>query len=181
MMEVKEFLSDDKRQEKLPDTLEKASRSSTKEESTDYLVIDGKLGNVDYRMAKCCNPIFGDDVFGFVTIREGIKIHRISCPNAARLIEAYPYRIQKVKWRENINKGSFQVTLRIMAYGDFATTNNIIATVNLFKASIRSFNVNEKRGEFEIMMQIYVPNNLELDKIIASLKKLGYVRQVTRL
>jgi len=181
MVEVKEFLSDDKRQEKLPDTLEKVSRSSTKEESSDYLVIDGKLGNVDYRMAKCCNPIFGDEVFGFVTIREGIKIHRISCPNAARLIESYPYRIQKVKWRENVGKGSFQVTLRIMAYGDFSTTNNIITTVNLFKASIRSFNVNEKRGEFEIMMQLYVPNNLELDKIIASLKKLGYVRQVTRL
>jgi len=68
-----------------------------------------------------------------------------------------------------------------MSYGDFATTNNIITTVNLFKASIRSFNVNEKRGEFEIMMQLYVPSNLELDKIIASLKKLGYVRQVTRL
>jgi guanosine-3',5'-bis(diphosphate) 3'-pyrophosphohydrolase len=181
MVEVKEFLSEDKRQEKLPDTFEKVSRSSTKEESSDYLVIDGKLGNVDYRMAKCCNPIFGDEVFGFVTIREGIKIHRISCPNAARLIESYPYRIQKVKWRENVGKGSFQVTLRIMSYGDFATTNNIITTVNLFKASIRSFNVNEKRGEFEIMMQLYVPSNLELDKIIASLKKLGYVRQVTRL
>jgi len=181
MVEVKEFLSEDKRQEKLPDTFEKVSRSSTKEESSDYLVIDGKLGNVDYRMAKCCNPIFGDEVFGFVTIREGIKIHRISCPNAARLIESYPYRIQKVKWRDNVGKGSFQVTLRIMSYGDFATTNNIITTVNLFKASIRSFNVNEKRGEFEIMMQLYVPSNLELDKIIASLKKLGYVRQVTRL
>jgi (p)ppGpp synthase/HD superfamily hydrolase len=152
MVEVKEFLSEDKRQEKLPDTFEKVSRSSTKEESSDYLVIDGKLGNVDYRMAKCCNPIFGDEVFGFVTIREGIKIHRISCPNAARLIESYPYRIQKVKWRDNVGKGSFQVTLRIMSYGDFATTNNIITTVNLFKASIRSFNVNEKRGEFEIMM-----------------------------
>jgi len=181
MMEVKEYLSEDKKQEKLPDTLEKVSRGTTKEDSSDYLIIDGKLGNVDYRMAKCCNPIFGDEVFGFVTIREGIKIHRISCPNAARLIEAYPYRIQKVKWRENISKGSFQVTLRVMAYGDFATTNNVITTVNLFKASIRSFNVNEKRGEFEIMMQLYVPNNLELDKIIASLKKLGNVRQVTRL
>ncbi|NMB36771.1 MAG: bifunctional (p)ppGpp synthetase/guanosine-3',5'-bis(diphosphate) 3'-pyrophosphohydrolase [Bacteroidales bacterium] len=181
MIELKEYLSEDKKQEKAADTPEKVIKSTIKEDSSDYLIIDGKLGNVDYRMAKCCNPIFGDEVFGFVTIREGIKIHRISCPNAARLIEAYPYRIQKVKWRENLSKGSFQVTLRIIADGDFATTNKVITAVNLFKASIRSFNVNEKRGAFEITMQLYVPNNLELDKIMASLKKLGYVRQVTRL
>ncbi len=59
-------------------------------------------------MSKCCHPVFGDDVFGFVTRTEGIKIHRISCPNAARLISAYPYRIQKVKWADSPTGGSFQ-------------------------------------------------------------------------
>ena len=70
--------------------------------SDDILVIDAKnVRNLDYRMAKCCNPVFGDDVFGFVSIKDGIKIHRISCPNAARLMDRYPYRIQKVRWSDN--------------------------------------------------------------------------------
>ena len=58
------------------------------------------LKGLDYKMARCCNPVYGDDVFGFVTIRDGVRIHRMSCPNAARLIEKYPYRVQKVIWQE---------------------------------------------------------------------------------
>ncbi len=77
--------------------------------SDDILVIDAKnVKGLDYRMAKCCNPVFGDDVFGFVTRTEGIKIHRMSCPNAGRLIDMYPYRIQKVKWSETPSSGNFR-------------------------------------------------------------------------
>lgn len=64
------------------------------------LVFEGGLGKVSYKMAKCCNPVPGDDIFGFITIKEGLKIHRMSCPNAARLINDYPYRVQKVRWKK---------------------------------------------------------------------------------
>ena len=92
------------------------SKSNTaKDKADDYLTIDGKLSNVSYKMARCCNPIYGDEVFGFVSVKEGIKIHRMSCPNAARLIENYPYRIVKVRWKETATTSSFQTTVKIIA------------------------------------------------------------------
>lgn len=159
---------------------------SDKDESNskvDYIILDSKLNNIGYKMAKCCNPIFGDDVFGFVTINDGIKIHRISCPNAARLIETYPYRIQKVRWRETTGKGSFQVTVKIVADHDASPSSIIFSTINEFKASIRSFYVvdDSKKGAQIVTMTIHVASNLELDKITASLKKAKGIRQITRL
>ncbi|MBR2128085.1 MAG: bifunctional (p)ppGpp synthetase/guanosine-3',5'-bis(diphosphate) 3'-pyrophosphohydrolase, partial [Bacteroidales bacterium] len=96
---------------------ERKERSLIQEKGTDdIMVIDAKnVRGIDYRMAKCCNPVFGDDVFGFVTRTEGIKIHRMSCPNAGRLLDMYPYRIQKVKWSDNPSTGNFQTGLRVTA------------------------------------------------------------------
>ena len=112
--------------------------------SDDILVIDAKnVRGIDYRMAKCCNPVFGDDVFGFVTRTEGIKIHRMSCPNAARLMDMYPYRIQKVKWSASPSSGNFQTGLRIVAAMEPSVINEIMDIINSFRASLRSFNVVE--------------------------------------
>ena len=154
-----------------------------KAESTDYLVIGGnkQLKNVDYKMARCCNPVYGDEVFGFVTINDGIKIHRMSCPNASRLLTLYPHRVQKVRWKEDASTNSFQTTLKVIVESDPAV-NEVISTISQFKASIRAFYVKDTRGgEKEVTATIFVPGNLELDKITASLKKLRDVRQVTRL
>jgi len=168
--------------EYIPEPAAKGSeKSQGKEETSDYLVIGNGLGKVSYKLSKCCNPIFGDDVFGFVTIKEGLKIHRISCPNASRLISEFPYRIQKVRWADNAGRSSSQVSLKIVAGNELTVTNAVISTVNMFKASIRSFNVQEKGSEQEIHILTYVSSNEELDKILASLKKLKDVRQVTRL
>lgn len=186
ILEIKEYLSQDKNVEhdQVQEHEEvKADKGGTKFQFSDYIILDSKLNNVGYKMAKCCNPIYGDDVFGFVTIKEGIKIHRMSCPNAARLIESYPYRIQKVKWVDTQGKGSFQVSLKIICESDSSISNSVFSVVNEFKASIRSFNVSEnsKRDADVITMTIHVAGNLELDKITASLKKTKGVRQVTRL
>ena len=140
--------------------------------SDDILVIDAKnVRGIDYRMAKCCNPVFGDDVFGFVTRTEGIKIHRMSCPNASRLIDMYPYRIQKVKWSDNPSTGNFQTGLRVTAALEPSVINEIMDIVNSFRASIRMFNVseNDRQGTYEIMMKIAVPSNLELDKVTSQI------------
>ena len=182
VMKIKDYLTDESRNKPVVDSTPHQEKTQSRSQDSDYLVIDNKLSNVDYKMAKCCNPIFGDEVFGFVTIKEGIKIHRISCPNASRLISNYPYRIQKVKWKESAGKASSQVSLKVIVDDDMAASNKVISTVNMFKTSIRSFNiVSRPKGEHEIDMVIFVPNNLELDKILASIRKIKEVKQVTRL
>lgn len=150
----------------------------------DILVINARdLKGLDYKMAQCCHPVFGDDVFGFVTRTEGIKIHRISCPNAARLIESYPYRIQKVKWADSPAGGTFQSSLKIIAAMESSVIGQITEVVSSFRASLRSFNVNEndRNGTYEISMKIHVPSNMELDKVISQLKTLRHVMRVNRV
>ena len=152
--------------------------------SDDILVIDAKnVKGIDYRMARCCNPVFGDDVFGFVTRTEGIKIHRMSCPNAARLIEMYPYRIQKVKWSETPSTSNFQTGLRISAALEPSVINEIMDIVNSFRASIRMFNVveNDRQGTYDITMKIAVPSSLELDKVTSQIRNLKNVVKISRM
>ena len=123
--------------------------------SDDILVLSAKnVKGLDYKMSKCCNPVFGDDVFGFVTRTEGIKIHRISCPNAARLIERFPYRIPVL--------------------------SDIMGVVGQFKVSMRSFNVKEnlRAGTYEITIRLLVPSSAELDKVLS---QVGALRQVIKI
>ncbi len=150
----------------------------------DYLVIDGKLSNVSYKMARCCNPIYGDEVFGFVSVKDGIKIHRMSCPNAARLIENYPYRIQKVRWKETSTTTSFQTTVKVIT-DDSAAYSSVIKTVTDFGASLRSSSMTPRAGrsagEFDIRMQIFVSSNSVLDKIISAIRKTRGVLSAVRI
>lgn len=148
---------------------------------SDYLLIDDKVSNVGFKLAKCCNPIMGDEVFGFVTIKEGVKIHRMSCPNASRLINNYPYRIHKVKWREDVTDQNFQASLKISGYGEAATGQQIIEIVNSLSISLRNFSISEQRGKVEAKMLVAVSNNQQLDKLIFNLRKLKGVKSVNRI
>ena len=165
---------------------EKKQSTGIQERSTnndDILVIDAKnVKGIDYRMAKCCNPVFGDDVFGFVTRTEGIKIHRMSCPNAGRLMDMYPYRIQKVKWSSNPSTNNFQTGLRVTTALEPSVINEIMDIVNSFRASIRMFNVveNDRQSTYEITMKIAVPSNLELDKVTSQIRILKNVIKINR-
>ena len=150
----------------------------------DILVLNAKdLKGLDYRMARCCNPVFGDDVFGFVTRDAGIKIHRITCPNAARLLELYPYRVQKVRWADTPSSGSFQVALKLITEMEGPVLNKVMEVVGNFKVSLRSFNVTENRrsGTYEISLKLSVPSNLELDKVLSQLRAARGVIKVARL
>ena len=186
--DVKNMINDIHTQgnEQPKETEHKAGKPGVQESkgSDDILVIDAKnVRGLDYRMAKCCNPVFGDDVFGFVTRTEGIKIHRMSCPNAARLLEMYPYRIQKVKWSENPSSGNFQTGLRVIAALEPSAINEVMDVVNSFRASIRMFNVteNDRHGTYDITMKIAVPSNLELDKVISQIRNLKNVLKISRM
>ncbi len=186
--EIKEYIltEEQRRQEALEAAqAQEASRPHRQETASkdDILVLNAKdLKGLDYRMARCCNPVFGDDVFGFVTRESGIKIHRITCPNAARLIETYPYRIQKVRWADTPSSGSFQVSLKITTDQESEALNKIMEVVGTFKASIRTFNVqeNQRQGTYDIVMKLLVPSNLELDKILSQIRAQKHVLKVAR-
>jgi len=189
LTEIKNFISEqsksqDGTQENIQETVHKPSQPQQSAKNTDdILVIDSRnLKNLDYKMAKCCNPVFGDDVFGFVSIKDGIKIHRMSCPNAARLMEMYPYRIQKVKWSDTPGTSTFQTSLRVIAAIEPSVINEIVDVVNSFKASIRSFNFNEngRGGTYDISMKIAVTSNMELDKVLSQIRALKNIIKVTR-
>lgn len=162
-------------------TPESQLRTFTSKSGDDILVIDARnVKGLDYKLSKCCNPVFGDDVFGFVTRTDGIKIHRMSCPNAARLIERYPYRIQKVVWQESASSGEFLCTLQIVAHMERSVHGAIMDVVAHFKVSLRSFDIkeNHRNGTYEISMRLLVPSSSELDKVISLI---GNLKQVIRV
>ncbi|MDE6569494.1 MAG: TGS domain-containing protein, partial [Alistipes sp.] len=106
--------------------------------SQDALVIDDDISKIQYKLAKCCNPIKGDDVFGFITINSGITIHRTDCPNARRMHENYPYRIIEARWRKSA-EGAFRVTIRIIAADTTGMANHITEVISRdLKLNIRS-------------------------------------------
>ena len=188
LLQLKDFLTNGEQEENdIPDSkTEKASnRQKSRSSEGDYLIINDKLNNLSFSMAKCCNPIFGDDVFGFVSATGGIKIHRISCPNAARLIEKYPYRVQKVRWKQVSNTTQFQTGLRIIGDGDASIGAQIMDCVNKQDASIRAFSISERRKpgnqtEFVAEIGISVGNNAHLDRVTFALKKIREVKTVLR-
>ena len=187
--EIKEYiLTEEKRQQEALEAAQAAESAKVRKLDTsskdDILVLNARdLKGLDYRMARCCNPVFGDDVFGFVTRENGIKIHRITCPNAARLIETYPYRIQKVRWADSPSSGSFQVSLKVTTDQESEALNKIMEVVGTFKASIRTFNVseNQRQGTYDISMKLLVPSNLELDKILSQIRAQRHVLKVSRV
>ena len=150
----------------------------------DILVLNARdVKGIDYKMSLCCNPVLGDDVFGFVTRDAGIKIHRMSCPNASRLMDKYPYRIQKVRWSDTPGTGDFLCTLKITTDMEHSVLGKIMEVITSFKASLRSFNVNEdkRNGLLEISARILVPSNMELDKVVSQLGHLKHVAKVKRI
>ncbi len=186
LLQLKDFLTNGEQEEVLPDKQERGhGKHKNRASDSDYLVINDKLNNISFSMAKCCNPIFGDDVFGFVSATGGIKIHRISCPNAARLLEMYPYRVQKVRWKQVSNTTQFQTGLKVIGDGDASIGAQIMDCVNKQEASIRAFSISERRKpgnqtEFVAEIGISVGNNAHLDRVTSALKKIREVKTVLR-
>ena len=160
-----------------------AKKAEVKRDSSeDYFILDEKLKNVGYKLAKCCNPIMGDDVFGFVSIKEGIKIHRMNCPNAARLLNDYPYRIQKVVWRKSVSGDSFQTSLKVVADTELSIGQEIMKLMEMLGITMRKFSISEKtKGGVQAEFTVAVSNNQQLEKLIFNVKKLKGVRSVIRI
>jgi guanosine-3',5'-bis(diphosphate) 3'-pyrophosphohydrolase len=147
---------------------------------SDFLVIEDKIEGLDYRLSKCCNPVFGDRVFGFVTISEGIKIHRTGCPNAQYMIAKYPYRVVVAKWTKTVNMPTFRASVRITGIEDIGIVNRIADIISEYKVALRSFNYNMEDGLFEGVLNIMVPNNNILQGIIRKILSIKGVLKAVR-
>ena len=147
----------------------------------DVLVIDRNLKGIDYQLAKCCHPIYGDHIFGFVTVNGGIKIHRTDCPNAPALRQRFGYRIVKAKWS---GKGSSQysITLRVVGNDDIGIVNNITSIISKEeKIIMRSINIDSHDGLFGGIIEVMLEDTSKLDQLIKKLRTVKGVKHVERL
>ncbi len=147
----------------------------------DLIVFGDAEEKLDYKLANCCNPIPGDDVFGFVTINEGIKVHKKNCPNAISLRSNYAYRIMSAKWIDSTNQ-EFDVTLKILGIDELGLTNELTKVIsNNMAINIRSISLSSDAGIFTGEIKVSVPNNHVLQKLINNIKSVNGVEKVTRM
>ena len=147
----------------------------------DVLVIDRNLKGIDFKLAKCCNPISGDDVFGFVTISGGIKIHRTNCPNAAQMMERFGYRIVKARWAGKSSGSQYPITLRVVGHDDIGIVTNITSIISKEnETSLRSISIDSNDGLFSGTLTIMIGDTSKLENLIKKLKAVKGVKQVIR-
>ena len=163
-----------------PLTPEKEIKETPGSVYSDYLVIEDRVEGLDYKLAKCCNPVFGDSVFGFVTIYEGIKIHRTGCPNAHNMITRYPYRVVIARWTKTKGAPSFGATIKISGVEDIGIGNKIADIIAGYNLSVRNFNYSMDEGMFEGILNIMVPNNDVLYGIIRKIQSIKGVIKAFR-
>lgn len=148
---------------------------------SEYLVIQDRIEGLDYKLSPCCKPVLGDRIFGFVTITEGIKIHRTSCPNARNMIEKYPYRIVMARWTAGEESAAFHTSIKISGVDDHAMITRIHEVISESGASLRNFTYENKDGSFEGMVQLFVPNTNMLKGIIRKLQGINGVLKANRI
>ena len=158
---------------------EKATRQLP--QNDDVLIIDRNLKGIDYQLARCCNPIYGDDVFGFVTVSGGIKIHRTDCPNAPELKRRFGYRVVKAKWS---GKGASQysITLRVIGVDDIGIVNNLTSIISKEeKLVLRSINIDSHDGLFRGNLVVMIDDLTKLEALIKKLRTVKGVKQIERI
>lgn len=147
----------------------------------DVLIIDKSLKGIDFSLARCCHPIYGDKVFGFVTVNGGIKIHRADCPNAAEMQRRFGYRIVRAQWS---GKGSshYDITLRVIGNDDIGIVSNITNIISKDeKIVMRSINIDSHDGLFSGNLVVQLDDKSKLNLLIKKLRTVKGVKQVIRL
>ncbi len=158
---------------------EKRGGSSETQESNDYLIIGDNVKGLDFEIASCCKPVFGDNVFGFVTISKGTKIHKVSCPNANEMMSRYPYRVVKAQW--NTKKSVYQysndlIITGINSVGIVANITSLIKKVETI--NLHSINIDAKDGMFKGKLTLFAKNKKQFDKFIKTLKSVKGILKV---
>ena len=186
LLEIKEILSGEDKHEHKPLTIQEEMIGKiikpAAEKTDDFLIIDDRLANIDYHLGKCCNPILGDDIFGFVTRTTGITIHRVNCPNAPQLFSKYGYRVVKAKWTRGDAERFFITTVRITGNDDIGIFSNISDVISKdLKVNMRSVSLDSSDGLFEGTIHLFVKDREHLDVLIRKLIKVKGVLSVKRM
>ena len=146
----------------------------------DVLVIDSNIRGLEFQMAKCCQPVYGDNVFGFVTSGGGIKIHRENCPNAPQLRERFGYRIVKAKWSGK-GTGKYPITLHVIGHDDIGIVNNITSIISKEeKILLRSISIDSHDGLFSGTLTVMLEDTSKLENLLKKLKTVKGVKNVSR-
>ena len=152
------------------------------EAKEDVLVIDNNLKNVDYKLSKCCNPIYGDEIFGFVSVSGGIKVHRVNCPNAPQMISRFGYRIIKARWSGKAIGSQYPITLLVVGHDDIGIVTNITSIISKEKdVLLRSISIDTNSGLFQGNLTIMVSDNKALDNVIKKIRTVKGVKNITRI
>ena len=150
-------------------------------QDNDVLVIGENLTGIDFKMAGCCHPIYGDDVTGFVSINGGIRIHRSGCPNLLRMRERYPYRIVKARWSGK-SGSQYSITLNVVGQDDIGIVSNISSIINKEPDTLlRSISIDSNGGLFQGRLTVLVSDLSSLDRLVKKLKQIKGVREVERI
>ena len=181
MAEIKEFITRPKEEERTVATpREEVQVIPSRPISEDVLLIDRNVDNVVYKFARCCNPVFGDDILGFVSIGEGIKIHRTQCKNALDLQRRYPYRIVQAAWT-NAGATSYQTVLSIVGREDAGMVTKITEVIAKDpKITLRGLSINSSEGLFDGQITVLVSDTEHLSQLISRLKRIQGVMRVYR-
>ena len=156
------------------------NKTAKKITDKDLLLLGEDMDVVDYKFARCCNPIPGDDVFGFVTVSEGIKIHRTTCPNAAELLSNYGYRVIKAKWTSSQDR-SFVAGLKVIGTDRIGIINDLSNVISSeLNVNMRSLKIDTEGGIFEGEIELYVEDTTHLEQLITNLKEIDGIVNVTR-
>lgn len=160
-------------------TVEPTPEMETKQD--DFLVIENQIKNVDYTLAKCCNPIYGDPVFGFIAVTGGIKIHRKDCPNAAQLIRKYPYRVLKAQWSEQRKNSYYETLIHVYGIDEMGIVNRISSVISKdLRVNMRSISFDSDDGMFNGRISLLVRSIEHLNQLINKLEKVKGVFEVNR-
>ncbi|MCH5247478.1 MAG: bifunctional (p)ppGpp synthetase/guanosine-3',5'-bis(diphosphate) 3'-pyrophosphohydrolase [Muribaculaceae bacterium] len=161
-------------------TLQPLDETADQSTNNDVIVIGDNLRGVNYRLARCCNPIYGDKVFGFIGSDGVVKIHRDDCPNSIHLRERYPYRVIRTKWSGKIG-AQLGVTLRVVGQDDIGIVTNISSIINKEKnTTLRSISIDSNDGLFQGHLTVGVPDNETLQSLIKKIKTVKGVKNVER-
>ena len=149
--------------------------------NAELLIFDNAMDNIKYALAKCCNPIVGDDVFGFITINEGIKIHKTNCPNATELMSKYGYRIVKTRWTQQKDI-AFLTGIKVTGLDDVGLVNKVTNIISGdMKLNMQSLVMDAKDGLFEGTIKTFVKNTEQLETLLRKLRSMKGVISVTRM
>lgn len=179
--ELKRF-NDDAVDELLPKTVDppRAKPKNTKPSKDDLLLIGDNMDVLDYKLSRCCNPIPGDDVFGFVTVTEGIKVHRTNCPNSTELLSNYGYRVVKAQWTSK-KDSIFEASIKIIGTDRLGLISDVSDVISSqLKINMRAMKINTDGGIFEGEIQLYVEDTAHLDLMIRKLENVEGVLSISR-